>query len=74
MEEGITTIGTSTFEGCSGLVSIELPSTLKTVKKSAFKNSGTKSGYINRIYKGNDWSSIVIEDNNDALINSTYDK
>ena len=74
MEEGITTIGTSTFEGCSGLVSIELPSTLKTVKSSAFNNSGTKSGYINRIYKGNDWSSIVIEANNDALINSAYDK
>ena len=74
MEEGITTIGTNTFRECSGLISIELPSTLEKVKNSAFYKSGTKGGYINKIYRGNNWDSIVIGDDNEALTSGVYEK
>lgn len=34
----VTTIGSSAFEGCSGLTAVTLPSTLTTIERSAFRS------------------------------------
>ena len=38
IEEGVTTIGTSAFEGCSNITSVSIPSTVTQIGDTAFKN------------------------------------
>ena len=43
LEEGVSSIGTSAFESCSGILSVTIPSSVASVGASAFKNCSNLS-------------------------------
>ena len=55
--EGVTDISASAFEGCSNLISVDLPKSIKTIGENAFKNCEK----LENVYYGGDlsgWCSL----------------
>ncbi len=67
IEEGVTTIGTSAFEGCTNITSVSIPSTVTEIKSKAFENcKALKTININMteeewkaVTKGSNWNTNV---------------
>ena len=67
IEEGVTTIGTSAFEGCTNITSVSIPSTVTEIKSKAFENcKALKTININMteeewkaVTKGSNWNRNV---------------
>ena len=69
--EGVTYIDTYVLVGCENLVSVTLPSTLESIGESAFEGCTSLSDVV---YNGTEEQAALIEigDNNDSLLNATW--
>lgn len=63
LPNGLKTIEKRAFSGCSSLISIMMPESLESIGDSAFK--GTCLREIR--YKGDDWGTVTLGKDNDAL-------
>ncbi len=67
INEGVTTIGTSAFEGCTSITSVSIPSTITTIGSTAFYNcTGLETINVdmteakwNAVTKGSNWNRNV---------------
>ena len=69
--EGVTYIEEYAFSGCESLISVSLPSTMETIGSAAFKNCTALNDVY---YNGTEEMANLIEigDNNDSLLNATW--
>ncbi len=69
--DGISVIGMYTFDGCTSLERVTIPSSVTTIEVSAF--SIYQGSLSDVYYKGTEtqWNSITIDDSNSALLNAT---
>ncbi|MBR6729262.1 MAG: leucine-rich repeat domain-containing protein [Clostridia bacterium] len=67
---GLTSIGNDMFSYCKNLKSVTIPYNIKTIGTNAFRNCYSLTDVY---YAGsqNDWETISIGSNNDALANAT---
>ena len=64
--EGIKTVETEAFYGCTNLKKVYFPSTLQVIESAAFDNCGSlKDIYFNGTTE--QWSRLHIDENNDNL-------
>ena len=68
LQEGVTAIGEAAFIGCTGLCELFIPNTIASIGDAAF--NGCQN--LNVFYDGTeqDWNSINIWGNNEALLNA----
>ena len=66
--EGLETIGSFCFDGCSSLVTVYLPASLSKIESNAFQSVGSLKVY----YAGSEdqWKNINTANGNDALVNA----
>ena len=58
IEEGVTTIGTSAFEGCTNITSVSIPNTVTNIGDRAFYNC-TGLGKINVNMTKTEWEAVT---------------